>query len=115
MITPEMAALNERVRAALPADGVGERRMFGTTCFMVDGAMAVASHGDGSLLVRVDPDDAAHLARPYVTRAEMGAGRSMGPGWIRVDAAGLTAEGDLVGWVETALRRDRTGARRPAR
>ena len=58
--------------------------MFGAVAVMVDDAMAVAAYKDGSLLVRVDPtDDPRLLQQPDVSRAEMGAGRSMGEGWIR--------------------------------
>lgn len=53
-----------------------------------DNVMAVAAHKDGSLLVRVDPaENASLLDCPYASRAEMGAGRSMGEGWIQVARA----------------------------
>jgi TfoX/Sxy family transcriptional regulator of competence genes len=95
--------LVDRVRALLPGRQVREVRMFGAVAVMVDGAMAVAAHKDGSLLVRVDPaDDARLLRKPDVSRAEMGAGRSMGEGWIRVEAGALRGDGALRDWVETA-------------
>lgn len=96
--------LIDRVRAALPDDDRREVRMFGAVSFMVGGAMAVAVNGDESLLVRVDPaEDAVLLERPHAHRAEMGAGRSMGPGWIRVDEAGLREDAALDGWLADAL------------
>ena len=82
--------LLDRVRALLPGRQVREVRMFGVVALMVDDAMAVAAHKDGSLLVRIDPvEDARLLENPGATRAEMGAGRSMGAGWVRVEARGL--------------------------
>ena len=79
--------------------------MFGAIAVMVDDAMAVAVHKDGSLLVRVDPaDDAQLLEHPGSSRAEMGAGRSMGQGWIRVEAGALRNDAALVDWLEAATR-----------
>ena len=79
--------------------------MFGVVAIMVDDAMAVAVHKDGSLLVRVDPaEDAPLLQSPDASRAEMGAGRSMGEGWIRVEARSLRSDVALAGWLEAATR-----------
>lgn len=97
--------LIDRIRASLPGGPVREVRMFGAIAVMVDDAMAVAVHKDGSLLVRVDPaEDAQLLERAGACRAEMGAGRSMGEGWIRVDASALESDADLVGWLDAATR-----------
>lgn len=107
MTVDARTALSERIRPLLPDAEIREVTMFGARCFMVDGAMAVAAHRDGSLLVRVDrATDAEQLARPHASRPEMGAGRSMGSGWIRVDAAGLDDDADLAGWIRTAVTRD---------
>ncbi|WP_369132041.1 TfoX/Sxy family protein [Modestobacter sp. I12A-02662] len=101
---PDLAReLVDRVRTLLPGRQVREVRMFGALAVMVDDAMAVAAHKDGSLLVRVDPaEDARLLDSPGASRAEMGAGRSMGEGWIRVEASALRDEGSLGGWLEAA-------------
>ncbi len=97
--------LLDRVRALLPGRPMREVRMFGVVAVMVDGAMAVAAHNDGSLLVRVDPaEDARLLTSPGASRAEMGAGRSMGEGWIRVEATALRSDAALNDWLETATR-----------
>ncbi len=42
--------LIDRIRASLTAGQVREVRMFGVIAVMVDDAMAVAAHKDGSLL-----------------------------------------------------------------
>jgi TfoX/Sxy family transcriptional regulator of competence genes len=95
--------LVDRVRALLPGRQIREVQMFGAVAVMVDDNMAVAAYKDGSLLVRVDPtDDARLLERPDVSRAEMGAGRSMGKGWIRVEARALRNDAALNDWLETA-------------
>lgn len=97
--------LIDRIQASLPGGQVREVRMFGSIAVMIDDAMAVAVHNDGSLLVRVDPaEDARLLQSPDASRAEMGAGRSMGQGWIRVEARALRSDAALVGWLEAATR-----------
>ena len=106
------ADLADRLRVSFAPAQIREVRMFGALCFMVDGEMAVAVQKDGGLLVRVDQEeDAALLRSPGAGRAEMGAGRSMGPGWIRVDAQALATEGELQHWIDAALRRRRSTAR----
>jgi TfoX/Sxy family transcriptional regulator of competence genes len=95
----------DRVRALLPGRQLREVRMFGAVAVMVDGDMAVAVHGDGSLLVRVDPaDDGRLLESPDASRAVMGKSRSMGVGWIRVEARAVSDDGALAGWVGAATR-----------
>ncbi len=53
--------LIDRVRALLPDQQLREVRMFGVLALLVENAMAVAVHKDGSLLVRVDPAEDADL------------------------------------------------------
>lgn len=97
--------LLERIRALLPGGHVREVRMFGAIAVMVDDAMAVAVHKDGSLLVRVGPaEDASLLEHPDASRAQMGAGRSMGEGWIRVEANALRSDAALTGWLAASSR-----------
>jgi hypothetical protein len=68
--------------------------------------MLVAVGKDHSLLVRVHADDdATLLARPDASRPEMGAGRSMGVGWIRVDAAAIENDETLDLWLHHAVGR----------
>ena len=64
---------------------------------MVNDKMVVAVGAD-DLLVRVDPDRHSELTgRPGAAQAEMGAGRSMGPGWISVAEETRTND-DLQFW-----------------
>ena len=97
--------LIDRIETVLCDHQVREVRMFGVLALMVDNSLAVAAHQDGSLLVRVDPaEDAALLESSHASRAEMGAGRSMGAGWIRVDAEALRTDTGLGGWLQAATR-----------
>ena len=97
--------LIDRIRPGLPRGELREVRMFGVIALMVDDVMTVAVHRDGSLLVRVDPaEDALLLGRPGASRPEMGAGRSMGPGWIRVEAEALEGAEGLSTWLDAAAR-----------
>lgn len=97
--------LLERVRALLPAGhAVREVPMFGGLSVLLDERMVVAVRRNESLLVRVDPARSAELlsvdgAEP----ASMGAHRSMGPGWIAVSGAALSADEQLAYWLQVAL------------
>ncbi len=102
--------LLDRVRSLQPDQNLREVRMFGVLALMVNDAMTVAAHKNGSLLVRVDPaEDAALLDKPGAARAEMGTGCSMGEGWIRVDGSVLGSDATLATWLEAAMRHHRKG------
>lgn len=102
-MTPEQTMLADRIRAGLATETVQrERSMFGGRCFMVNDKLAVCAMRDGSLLVRVDADRHRELlTRAGAEQAVMGPERSMGPGWIRVDAAAVAD--DLEGWLAEAM------------
>lgn len=71
---------------------------------MVNEKLLVGAGGDGSLLIRADPERHRELlARTGAAQAEMGAGRSMGPGWLRVAPDSIATEGELSSWVDVAL------------
>jgi TfoX/Sxy family transcriptional regulator of competence genes len=92
-------ALAARVRSLAGTErGVTEKRMFGGLAFLINGNMAVAASGQGGLLVRVDPTEAAGLVGSHVERMVM-RGRAM-DGWLRVDATALDTEAKLRGWVQ---------------
>ena len=100
---PKLAA---RVREALAdAGNLREVRMFGGLAFMVDDSMVVCvSTGGGALLVRVSgARDGEYLAEPGARRAQKGANRSMGEGWIAVDDEAVRTEAGLNFWVQAAL------------
>lgn len=71
---------------------------------MVNDKMVVSAGNAGELLVRVDADHHdALLSEPGAARAEMGAGRSMGPGWIIINPEALTEDEHLNFWVNAAM------------
>nr|WP_284711077.1 TfoX/Sxy family protein [Brevibacterium sp. XM4083] len=109
MMTPEQTRLVDRVRTALAGEAVvREVSMFGGRSFMVYEKLAVCALKTGALLARVDADRHAELLdRPGAAQAEMGAGRTMGPGWIEVAATALEREADLTRWVGLALEHNR--------
>ncbi len=99
--------LLDRVRLRLPDLPLEEKRMFGAVAVMLNGAMIVAAQTDGSLLVRVPrEDDEKLLQRPEAERPMMG-GRSMGVGWIRLDADAAGDDEMLDLWMRFALDRNR--------
>lgn len=97
--------LADRVRALLPARPVPrEVPMFGGLSFMVNEKIVVSLRGDGDLMVRVDPERGRELVGVHgAQRAEMGTGRSMGPGWISIAAGALATDEGLSFWVAEAL------------
>jgi TfoX/Sxy family transcriptional regulator of competence genes len=103
--------LADRLRAALPAEGLSEQRMFGGIAFMLNGNMIAVSSRRG-LLVRVGKDayDDA-LARPGARSMEMG-GRVMA-GYVFVDPAGLS-DATLRDWLQLALAFVRTLPPKPS-
>lgn len=113
-MTPEQAALVERLRTLLASERVvRETSMFGVRSFMVNEKLVVSAIKSGGLLVRVDA--ARHdelLGRPGAVQAEMGTGRTMGPGWIEIAADVIWDDQQLASWVGVAMEYNRalTGA-----
>ncbi|SED89127.1 TfoX/Sxy family protein [Ruania alba] len=105
--------LIERLRTALAGEAsVREVSMFGGRSFMVHEAMIVSALQGGDLLVRVDAQQHEELlARPGASQAEMGAGRSMGRGWLSLSADVISDEQGLVFWLDAALTHNRSTAR----
>ena len=94
-------ALSERIRPILTRRrGVSDKKMFGGTCFMVNGNMCVGTW-KGSLIVRLDKKHHDEtLAEPHTKPADMN-GRVM-KGWALVEPAGIESEKDLTVWVNRA-------------
>jgi TfoX/Sxy family transcriptional regulator of competence genes len=98
------------VRAALPP--AVEKRMFGGTGFMVDGALACSVSPRG-LLVRVGQMHQADLLlSPGVEPMVMGGRASAG--WVVVDPALLEEDSSLREWLERGVAAARASVR-PAR
>jgi hypothetical protein len=91
--------LVERIRAAVGADPrTAEIRMFGGTCFTLNGNMWIVARREGGLLARVGPEqEAAALARPGVERMVM-RGREL-KGYVTVPARHLEDDAVLQEWI----------------
>ncbi|WP_235857141.1 TfoX/Sxy family protein [Occultella glacieicola] len=107
--TQAQADLVQRVRELLVGEpSTREVSMFGGRAFMVAESMVVSAHRSGDLLVRVPAERHDELlARPGAEQAEMGTGRTMGPGWVTVSAATLESVADLSAWLDIALDHNR--------
>jgi TfoX/Sxy family transcriptional regulator of competence genes len=110
----QQAALVERLRAMLAnQSSIREVSMFGGRAFMVNDKMIASALRDGDLLVRVAQERDGELVElPGATRAEMGTGRSMGPGWVSVSADSITNDERLSFWVGVALEHNHSAGKR---
>lgn len=104
-MTPQQSDLIERLRAALSAEpSTREVSMFGGRSFMVRNNMVAFALKNGDLLVRVAAERHDELtAEPGAAQAEMGSGRTMGPGWLQVTAAAIDADDGLDLWLRAAM------------
>lgn len=112
-MTQPQTALIERLRGLLADEHVlREVSMFGGKSFMVNEKLTVSAQKDGGLLVRVAADQHKQLlAQSGAAQAEMGAGRDMGPGWIKVAAEAISHDESLSHWVGVALEYNRAVTR----
>ncbi|MEE2059750.1 TfoX/Sxy family protein [Rhodococcus artemisiae] len=108
-MTPAQNALIDRVRELLAGESMlREVSMFGGRAFMVDEKMIVSALKDGGLLVRVPTGrHDEFLGEPGAAQAEMGAGRTMGPGWVDVAEEAIRGEKCLAYWVGVAMDHNR--------
>lgn len=96
----EVLVLGKRIRAALAAGHVTEKRMFGGVTFLVNGNMLCCASKQG-LMVRVGKDaEAAALSRPFA-RPCLGTGRQMA-GFVMVERAGISDAEMLSRWLDIA-------------
>lgn len=95
--------LANRVRELIADEnGYSERAMFGGLGCLLDGNMALAASGEGSLMVRVGQEAYEEmLERPHAEPVVM-RGRPMG-GWIRVSDEGLRTRRQLEPWVSRGV------------
>jgi TfoX/Sxy family transcriptional regulator of competence genes len=92
--------LAERIRGLLGSEGnVTEKKIFGGLAFLIGGNMAVAASSEGGLLVRVDPEASDELVASTPAYLMKMRRRTM-RGWLRVDSADVSSDGDLTAWVE---------------
>lgn len=117
MLTTRQSELIERLRALLADEpSTREVSMFGGRSFMLNDKLVASAVKGGDLLVRVCAERHDELlARPGATQAEMGAGRTMGAGWISVSAQSIDTDEALSSWLGVALDHNRAKAGRQPR
>ena len=100
-------SLASRTRDALAnRRGVTEKKMFGGTCFLLNGNMVLGASWR-HLMVRVGKHGhAAAVKRPGVKPMEM-RGRVI-EGYVKVDPSVLTDDAALEAWVKEAINHGRT-------
>jgi hypothetical protein len=84
--------------------------MFGGLGFMINGKLTAFAHGDGGMWLRCAPERVDELERRGAQAAEMGKGRTMGPGWLRVSADLVSTEETLAFWLDAALDHNQRSA-----
>jgi len=97
-------ALVDRVRATLidaAVADVGEKRMFGSTAFMIRGKLAIAARAD-RLMCRIDPSLQEAALKRAGSRVVLMRGRPM-RGYLYVDAQSLRTNRALKYWVDRVL------------
>jgi hypothetical protein len=93
--------LAERVREALGSErDLGEIKMMGGLCFMVEGHMAVGILGD-RLMVRVGPERYRRALKRRHARVWDFTGRPL-TGFVQVEPAGIATRRSLASWVAPA-------------
>ena len=109
-MTSEQAELIDRIRVLLAVEpSTREVSMFGGRSFMVNDKMVVSAWRNGGLLVRVPSGQHDELiGRRGAAQAEMGTGRTMGPGWIEVIPDAIGTDEALSEWLGIALDHNRT-------
>ncbi len=96
-------ALVQRIQTTLARrQGISHRRMFGGTCWLANGNMACGVTGDGTLMVRVGPQDQADALAEKGARPMDFTGRPL-KGFVYVDAAGHRGQDQLKTWVVRGL------------
>ncbi|HEY0718656.1 MAG TPA: TfoX/Sxy family protein [Streptosporangiaceae bacterium] len=96
--------LADRIRLIIGADPaltavLTEKKMFGSLAFLIGGHMAVAASGAGGVLVRVDPAERDRLTRTTSATVAVMGKREM-VGWVRVSAADVDSDQQLMAWIE---------------
>ncbi|MBI1171220.1 RNA methyltransferase [bacterium] len=81
--------------------GAEVRRMFGGTCFMLNGNLVIGTHRTTGLIVRVGPEGTAQALAMGARQMTMG--EQVMKGWVLVEAPS-----DLAPWIDLALAFNRT-------
>ena len=97
--------LEDRLVGALAKHKPTAKKMFGGTCFMLNGNMAIGTF-KGGILARIGKDAREALKIPGASPFEM-RGRVM-EGYAMVSEATLTSDAALAQWIELCLAFNKT-------
>ena len=107
MKAPGDEQLVERVRAALNGvPKVKEKRMFGSTAFMVRGNLCITARPT-RIMCRIDPSTHGAAIKREGCRSVIMKGRTY-QGYVHVDASALETDKALSYWLAQALEFNRT-------
>ncbi len=99
--------LTARIRDALARRrNVEEKKMFGCTCFLINGN-ALAGVWKDRLIARLGPDEGEAALRELHVRAFHITGRPM-RNWVAVEPEGVEDDDQLTGWIDLATKFVRT-------
>jgi TfoX/Sxy family transcriptional regulator of competence genes len=102
--------LEDRLAKALAKHKPVSRKMFGGTCFMLNGNMLIGTY-KGGILARVGKEARQALNLPGAALFEM-RGRVM-EGYVMVAEAALTSGASLASWIDLCLAFNRTLPAKP--
>lgn len=91
--------LDARVEEVLGAWGATRKKMFGGTCYIIDGKMVAGVHGDSVILRLSAVEGMAALRLPNVRPFDIS--KNPMPGWVMVGPDGLD-DASLEDWLEQA-------------
>jgi TfoX/Sxy family transcriptional regulator of competence genes len=98
--------LIERVRAELSeVSSVAEKRMFGSTGFMIQGKLAIAARPE-RIMCRIDPGLFPAILKKDGCRPVVMKGRTM-KGYVYVDADSVATRRALSSWVRLVLTQNK--------
>lgn len=98
--------LEDRLQALLEPENANSKRMFGGTCFMLNGNMVIGTLRDG-LIVRVGKDNHDQAVRRPGAKVFDMTGRPM-RGYVTVNATAVAGDKRLQEWVDLALAHVKT-------
>lgn len=101
-MSEERDALANRIRQLIGDDpNITEMKMFGGIAFMLNGNMLIGPHKDGSMMVRVGPDQYQNaLARPGAGLMDF-TGKPM-KGFVNISKNAIASDQDLAEWIALA-------------
>ncbi len=103
-MTAPMLETADRIRRILTCDpNMGERKMFGGVCFLLNGNMLCGANKDGKLMLRVGKEQHDAVQQMPHTSLMNFTGRVF-TGYAYVEPDGFTSDEQLENWLAIAIR-----------